>query len=163
MIRKPFKERYELMKKLLKGIPFIQVVDQIQVKDFKHMDQIHKDLVKIGAEGTMIRDPESYYEHKRSKSLLKIKDFFDAEVIVDSYEFGEGRNKDVMGKLHVHWKDKNMGTTPFKVGSGFNDIQRANWEKLYPKGTVLTIKYWEIDKSSKKPRFPIFMHIKSKE
>jgi ATP-dependent DNA ligase len=44
-----FSERYTLMKKLLKGIPNIQVVEHTVVKDLKHMDTFHKNLVKLGA------------------------------------------------------------------------------------------------------------------
>lgn len=30
-------------------------------------------------EGLMLRNPYSYYENKRTKNLLKVKKFFDAE------------------------------------------------------------------------------------
>lgn len=33
-------------------------------------------------EGMMIKDPESEYEHKRSKKLLKVKTFQDTEATV---------------------------------------------------------------------------------
>ena len=78
LVRKPFKERYQLMKELLKDIPYIKVVKQIKVKDVDHMNKIHFNLVKQGCEGTMLRDPDSFYENKRSKTLLKIKDYFDS-------------------------------------------------------------------------------------
>jgi DNA ligase-1 len=164
LVHLPFSERYTLMKKLLKGIPHLQVVEHTIIKDLKHMDTVHKNLVKLGAEGTMLRHPDSYYENKRSHHLLKVKDFFDDEAIVEGMEFGEGRNSEVMGNLIVKWapqaKQKYKGT--FEVGSGFNDEQRKNWKKLYPKGTVITIKYWEINESGK-PRFPIFLNIRHKE
>ena len=78
-------------------------------------------------------------------------------------EFGNGRNSNVMGALYVHWKDKKMGAAEFKVGSGFDDKDRKNWKKLFPKGKIITVKYWEINKSSKKPRFPIYMRLTPQE
>ena len=161
LINLPFNERYTLMKKLLKDIPHLQVVEHTIVKDLKHMDTVHKNLVEAGAEGSMLRHPDSFYENKRSHHLLKVKDFFDDEAIVEGMEFGENRNSNVMGALHVKWLDK--PNIHFKVGSGFDDIQRKNWKKLFPKGTIITIKYWEIDKHSKRPRFPIFLRIREKE
>jgi DNA ligase-1 len=163
LVRKPFEERYKLMKKLLKDIPYIKVVKQIKIKDSEHLDKIHNDLVSEGSEGTVIRKPGSFYENKRSKTLLKVKDVHDAEVIVDSMEFGNGRLSNVMGKLHVHWKNKKMGTNSFKIGGGFSDLERKNWKKLFPKGTIITIKYMLIDPISKKPREPRFMRIRPEE
>jgi DNA ligase-1 len=163
LINLPFNERYALMKKLLKGIPYLEVVEHIIVKDRKHMDTIHQNLVKLGAEGTMLRHPDSFYENKRSHHLLKVKDFFDDEVKIIGYEFGEGRNEGRLGALHVKWLDPKMGTNEFKVGSGFDDKQRDNYKKLFPLNSIITIKYWEIDKHSKRPRFPIFLRIKEKE
>ena len=46
----------------------------------------------------MVKNPESMYEFKRSKNLLKIKKFIDDEVIVDS-ELGNGKNKNVIGMM----------------------------------------------------------------
>ena len=47
-------------------------------------DHVTKELARIialGGEGLMIRQPGSKYERTRSKTLLKIKKFHDAEVI----------------------------------------------------------------------------------
>ena len=164
VINLPFEERYIYMKNLLKNIPYIKVVEHIKVKDREHMDTFHKNIVENNGEGTMLRHKDSYYENKRSHNLLKVKDFFDDEAIVEGMTFGDGRNSEVMGNLIIKWapqaKQKYKGV--FEVGSGFNDEQRKNWKKLYPKGTVITIKYWEINPSGK-PRFPIFQNIRRSE
>ena len=34
----------------------------------------------------MLRDPESFYENRRSNSLLKVKTFYDDEAIVLGYK-----------------------------------------------------------------------------
>jgi len=39
-------------------------------------------LTGVGAEGVMVRNPESLYENKRSTNLLKVKKFDDAEATV---------------------------------------------------------------------------------
>jgi DNA ligase 1 len=160
LIRKPFKERYNIMKKMLSNIPHIKVVENIEINDIKQFDKIHTRLVSEGAEGTMLRDPNSYYEQKRSNNLLKVKDFLDDEVIVEGMEFGEGRNSNVMGNLIVRWAphaDKKYKGT-FNVGSGFTDEDRKEWKKLFKNGTIITIKYFEIQPSGK-PRFPIYQNI----
>jgi DNA ligase-1 len=160
LVNLPFKERYELMKKMLKGIPHIKIVENFEITDEIQFKNYHDKLVSQGAEGTMLRNPKSYYENKRSNHLLKVKDYFDDEVIVEGMEYGEGKNNQVMGNLIVRWaphaKKKYKGT--FNLGSGFTDEDRKNWKSLFNKGTVLTIKYFEIQ-SSGKPRFPIYQKI----
>jgi DNA ligase-1 len=160
LVDRPFKERYEMLKSMIKGINNVEVVDHIQIKSIDHFSKLHKNWTKQGGEGSMLRDPNSYYENNRSHSLLKVKDFFDDEVVVENVELGKGKNSDVMGNLIVSWaphsKKSYKGT--FEVGSGFTDDQRKNWEKLFKKGTMLTIKYFEIQKSGK-PRFPVFQNI----
>lgn len=54
------------------------------------LDDHFKGCVADGYEGQMIRLPNHKYEHKRSKSLIKRKEFFDAEYEVISIEEGIG-------------------------------------------------------------------------
>jgi DNA ligase-1 len=159
MINAPFEERYNIMKDILSNIPYIHVVEQTKITSDTQMNDIHKKLVEDGAEGSILRLRGSYYENKRSKTLLKLKDFQDAEVNVIGHELGEGRNEGLLGALNIIWKDPKMGKAEFKVGSGFDDYQRINYKSLFPISSVITIKYFERDKSSKKPRFPTFWRV----
>ena len=158
MINAPFEERYSIIKELLSDIPYIHVVEQTRITSDTQMNDIHKNIVEAGGEGSMLRLHGSYYENKRSKTLLKLKDFQDAEVKVIGHELGEGRNENVLGALHVKWKDSKMGSREFKVGSGFDDYQRANYKSLFPIGTIITIKYFEQGPSGR-PRFPTFWRV----
>ena len=47
----------------------------------------------------MLRDPESFYENRRSKSLLKVKTFYDDEATVLGYTNGTGRCEGMVGAL----------------------------------------------------------------
>jgi DNA ligase-1 len=163
LVKAPFQERYNLMKQLLKNVPHVKIVECTKITSIEQFNNIHKTLVSNGAEGTILREPNSYYEHGRSHNLLKVKDSFDDEVKIIGYELGTGRNEGRLGALHVKWLDPKIGTNAFKVGSGFDDKQRDNYKKLYPLNSIITIKYWEIDKASKKARFPIFLRIRHKE
>ena len=50
--------------------------------------------------------------------------------------------------------------TEFKVGIGLTDNERKNPLK---RGTVITYKYFEKNKITGKPRFPVFLRKKVKE
>jgi DNA ligase-1 len=160
LVHKKFRERYNIMEQLLKDVRHVQLVEHIEIKNIEQFNKLHKQWVSEGAEGSMLRNPDSFYENKRSNMLLKVKDFLDDEAIVEGMEFGDGRNSDVMGNLIVRWAphaNKSYKGT-FDVGSGFTDEQRKNWKTLFKKGTTITVKYFEIQKSGK-PRFPIFQNI----
>lgn len=49
----------------------------------------------------MLRDPNSFYENRRSKSLLKVKTFHDDEAVVLGYTAGTGRCLGMVGALKV--------------------------------------------------------------
>lgn len=168
-VKLPFEERYELLKNIVDEINIsgnmrINYVNQHKIKDRSELEEMHKTLTEKGAEGTMLRKPKSSYENIRSSSLLKYKDFIDDEAVVEGFEFGNGRNSDRMGNLIVKWlhpgekdSDGNVKTKDtFNVGSGFDDNQRLNYKTLFPKGTVIKIKYGELQ-SSGKPRFPTYL------
>ena len=65
------------------------------------------------------------YECKRTKSLIKVKQFYDATLRVIGYEEGSGKNKGALGSLIVKYKDGKSG-----VGYGYSDQMRKDlWEK----------------------------------
>lgn len=66
------------------------------------IDEHFQACVTDGYEGSMIRDPESVYENKRSKSLLKYKPEQDAEFeIVEILEGVGGNSAGMAGRIRV--------------------------------------------------------------
>lgn len=146
-----FEERLAFMKQL-KLPEHVIVVPNNKFKTNNIMNEIFDILdeyEKMGAEGLMLRDPDSLYERKRSYSLLKVKSFFDDEAEVIGYEPGTGRLKGLMGSLKV----VNTKGIHFKVGTGFTDEQRKNAPKI---GSIITYKFTELTKAGV-PRHPVFV------
>lgn len=90
-------------------------------------------------EGCCINLDKSY-ECKRTKSLIKVKQFYDATLRVIGYEEGSGKNKGALGSLIVKYKDGKSG-----VGYGYSDQMRKDlWEKRDELiGKLIDIKYKE--------------------
>lgn len=80
------------------------------------------------------------YECKRTKSLIKVKQFYDATLRVIGYEEGSGKNKGALGSLIVKYKNGKSG-----VGYGYSDQMRKDlWEKRDELiGKLIDIKYKE--------------------
>jgi DNA ligase-1 len=69
---------------------FVEVTVTTEVHDQQQLNELHAHAIGQGYEGTIIRHGEQGYEDgKRSQSLLKKKDFQDAEFKIVGYELGK--------------------------------------------------------------------------
>ncbi len=130
-------------------------------EEFKRFNELS--IVK-GYEGIMIKDPQSFYESKRSTSWLKSKPFIEISLEVINYEEGTGRNKGKLGAIIAEGED-NGKFFKLNIGSGFTDLQRQNFwnnkEKLV--GRIVEVRADSISKSQdgdywslRFPRFKTF-------
>lgn len=147
----PFSKRLKDLETLFKDVKskYVKLHKHEVCKNEEHLQKEMERVTGLKGEGMMIRDPKSKYEHRRVKTMLKVKEFHDDEATVIGHEKGTGRNEKVMGAIVV----KNKSGVTFKVGSGFTDKERANPPK---KGTVITYRYFELTKDGV-PRFPTYM------
>ena len=123
-----------------------------------------KQVEALGGEGLMINLMEGTYECKRTKKLLKVKTFKDADVLVTNVVEGTGKNLGKLGAVEVKFLHNGKEMT-CEVGSGFTDEERLNyWE--HPElimGKVVELKYFEVtqndkDKTKYSLRFPTWQH-----
>lgn len=151
--RGPFEERYASVKKACDAPDKVScaAVGMVKCKGKQHLLDELKRVEAAGGEGLMLRQPKSEYEWRRSKTLLKVKTFFDEEAIVIGHEPGKGRHTGRMGALRLRTPDGRE----FSVGSGFNDKQRNRPPK---KGAIVSYRFQELSQPpSLKPRFPTFI------
>lgn len=117
------------------------VRDLYSGSDLSMISKLQHDLVKPNDwEGLMLNLNNKYYVTKRTSGLLKIKEFFDADVLVKDIFEGTGKFKGTLGGIIVDYKGYDI-----RVGSGFTDADRGyywnNPDKLINK--VVTINYFE--------------------
>lgn len=81
----------------------------IRVNSKEEVDKTHSLLVNQGFEGGILRKLYSKYQQgKRSKNLLKVKQFTDAEFIIVDVIEGNGNNKGMAAKLKILVGDKEV-------------------------------------------------------
>ena len=123
-----------------------------------------KQVEALGGEGLMINLMEGTYECKRTKKLLKVKTFKDADVLVTNVVEGTGKNLGKLGAVEVKFLHNGKEMT-CECGSGFTDEERLNyWE--HPElimDKVVELKYFEVtqndkDKTKYSLRFPTWQH-----
>jgi DNA ligase 1 len=134
---------------------YIQIVKQTVVKKQSDIDKELRRIIKLGGEGLMLRESGSMYEGKRSKSLLKVKEFHDMEVRIVGYKEGMGKYKGKLGSYDCETKEGHK----FNCGSGLTDDDRDNRLKIR---TFITVKYFELSKDGI-PRFPVFLRIAERQ
>lgn len=146
----PFEARMDAVRRICASStakdPALKPVPMEKCTNRAHLDSSLAEIEKRGGEGLMLRSPGSKYEHRRSKSLLKVKTFYDEECIVVGHAGGTGRVAGMCGALLCETPDKRR----FKVGSGLSDAQRRDPPPL---NSVITYRYQELTQDNI-PRFP---------
>jgi DNA ligase-1 len=98
----PAIERKELLKKILPVSHRIQRVQYMVVdteEELKTLNQLH---VADGYEGSIARPLMSKYENKRSKNLIKIKQFITEEFVLEDIIEGTGNRSGMAGSIVIH-------------------------------------------------------------
>lgn len=94
----------------------------------------------LGWEGLMINLSDGLYQTKRTSDILKVKEFFNADVLVKDVFEGTGELSGTLGGVIIDYKGNDV-----KVGSGFTLEERntywANPNKII--GKVVDVQYFE--------------------
>jgi DNA ligase-1 len=153
----PFEDRIAFVQETFKKlrIRWVHVLEHTECRSRKHLLDMLDDVCGKGGEGLMLREPGSPYVNGRSKTLLKVKRFLDADAIVRGHERGSGKNANCTGALRVEMLDAKGRPTGklFKIGSGLTDQQRRTPPKI---GATVIYRYQELSNSGT-PRFPTFV------
>jgi DNA ligase 1 len=141
---------------------FIVKVQTDIVHNRTELDELYGQYLESGYEGQMIREPHAPYTMKRTKSLLKRKEFVDEEFeVVDVIE-GDGNRSGMAGRV-VLANFRDPGTT-FRAGikGGEAKYVRMLKEKNLLVGKKATIRYQNLSNAAV-PRFPVCVAIRDYE
>lgn len=140
--------------------PRLRVVPNLYVgNDMTMIKKLQDTKVKpLDWEGLMINLADGKYQLKRTTNLLKVKEFFDADVLVTDVFEGSGRLKGTLGGIIINYKDNEV-----RVGSGFSEQERdyywSHQEELI--NSVVQIRYFEETNNQKDDsislRFPTWI------
>ncbi len=101
-----FSERYKELQRVVGdlGNSSIKVVPTYQVHSEEDVERYHTQFLEEGYEGSIIRIDLGNYENKRSKQLLKKKNFFDGEFEIVNFEEGKGNRSGTAGNVILKLK-----------------------------------------------------------
>jgi DNA ligase 1 len=134
---------------------YFKILEQTELKENDPYTFLH--FLGEHVEGAMLIDPGSWYEHKRSKNLLKVKHYYDNEATIIGWFEGKGKNIGIMGGVVVEltWDEKitsvNGGNSSmigrkvlFEIGGGFSDSIRKEWTSENTLGKIINFRYWGV-------------------
>ena len=132
-------------------------VKTVKVEDESQVSHLHQLFVQDGYEGTMVRDPLANCEiNKRSYSLLKLKDFTDAEYRIVDVIDGDGSDRGLA--IFILEAERGMLFNCRPEGSQENRAELfKNRRSLI--GKYLTVRYFELSKDGI-PIFPVGVSIR---
>jgi DNA ligase-1 len=134
------------------NVPWLQAVAQFRLADHKALMKRLGEVVKAGGEGLMLHRAEALYQAGRSETLLKVKQWHDAEATVVAHLPGKGKHFGRLGALKVRAADGRE----FALGTGFTDAQRL---APPPVGTIVSYRYRELTARGM-PRFASFWRVR---
>ena len=155
----PFDQRIKFVMNELRDSVSIRTVVTETVEHDEHAQLIHKENLKEGYEGSIVRTNDTY-ACKRSHNLRKFKDFQDAEATLIAWVEGKGKRKGTVGKFIAVDADGNEFGMP--VMDKFKYLQ-DNFRKMRGwVGKRATFRYFERTKANSYRR-PLFKAIRDYE
>ena len=154
-----FSERFDLVQLLLKNIDKIKIVKTDLVNNGNLLDELYGTYLEDGYEGQMIRLNKSY-ENKRSKFLLKRKEFIDEEYKILDIVEGVGNRIGTAG--YMKFESKNGKSFHSNIKGNFQYLKTilSNRKKLI--GKMATVKYFALTPDGI-PRFPYVIGVRDFE
>ena len=142
------------------GIDKVKMVFTTIINDEEKLKEQYGNYMSQGFEGLMIRVGKGEYENKRSKNLLKYKEFHDSEYTILEVHEGKGRLQGKVGQMLFKNKD---GKEFYSTVNGTEEYLTELWEqKDQLIGQQATIKYFELTVDNV-PRFPKVISIRNYE
>jgi len=159
-----YHERYIYLKKLIlenyRDNKWIRLCIHTLIKDSAEIEKALQEWLQYGFEGAMVNLPDGLYENKRSKNLLKRKEFIDEEFIVIGITEGQGNRSKMFG----------YATLQMPNGKTFDSNARGN-EDQYKEilknknnyiGKTATVRYQNLTGDGL-PRFPVIVDWKRED
>jgi DNA ligase-1 len=112
----------------------------------------YRDLLKLGKEGTIIKNPHAIWKDGTSKEQVKLKLEFEVELEVYGFEEGNGKNADTFGALKCK---SSCGQLLVSV-SGFTDAKRREIHENrddWGSGAIITVRANSIMRPSESSEF----------
>lgn len=152
-----FASRNFKLASLFNGMTNVEFVRTRRVHSFEQFLEYHQENIENGYEGSMLRwGKEGYLSNKRTKFLLKMKDFLDE--VYEIIDVVPSNKNPLLGVIHCKMPD---GQT-FGCNAKFSNEEKAEFllNKNEYIGKMAEIRFFEFTDGGL-PRFPVFYGVRN--
>jgi len=157
---KIFSERTEIIRDIFDkyklGDTFVRVSTH-KVYNESDLTKLYEQWIDDGYEGQMVRT-NTPYEQKRSKNLLKRKEFQDREYIIVDIKEGDGNKTGMAGYMILRNDDQETFRSNIKGNRYYLRELLKDRKQLI--GRLATVKFFNLTPEKKVPRFPYVIKIR---
>lgn len=120
---KKYKYRRSMLETLIPETDFTHKIPLLyHGDDINKVFKIRDEMIEDGSEGVMINIGDAFYQKKRTKDLIKLKQVNNSDGLVKAIYEGEGKYKNKLGAIDITYKDSIV-----RIGSGFTDEERVKY------------------------------------
>lgn len=156
-----FSERIKFLKNILEEInsndTMTKLVETTLIQSSEKLDEEYAKYLEQGYEGQMVRIKNSVYETKRSKFLLKRKEFIDEEFYIENILEGLGNRSGMAGRVVLKMSDGRSFKAGIKGGVDYY-IHLLEHKNEYI-GKKATIRFQNYTPDGI-PRFPVMYSVR---
>ena len=138
----------------------LQLVKTDIAESEEDVQMFWKKHTDMGYEGSIIRDPYAGYIHGRTSSLLKVKEFQDAEFRIIGVKEGKGKLKGTLGAFIC--ETRTGETFEVKMTGSQEENKKYLTNKKTWQGKELTVQFQAYTVKNHVPRFPVGLRIREK-
>jgi DNA ligase-1 len=153
-------ERYDFIFEHLSNIKSVVLIKTTYCETLKELNEIYAEYLTEGYEGQMIRKLNSIYENKRSKNLVKRKEFIDEEFVILDINEGVGNWQGKAKTILFLNKDGSTFSTGVKGNMDYCTDLLKNKNKYLNK--LATVRYQELTPDGV-PRFGVMYGVRDYE
>lgn len=154
--KRPYKERFEHLKKTFKGAKHIAVIEHEVVHSLKEAYVHYQKALARGLEGTIVKHPDMIWEDSTSKFQVKLKLEFECDLRIVGFVPGKGKNKGLIGSIQCESED---GKLKVDVPGFTDDLRKEitkNWDKQWL-GGIITVTSNSIMPPTNKAYYSLFL------
>jgi hypothetical protein len=158
--KRPYKERLKDLNETLKDCEMISVVETRVVTNLKEFMEHFNEVVARDGEGTVVKSMDGVWVDSKPSYQLKVKKEMHFDLIIIGFNYGTGKNSDVISSLNTKSADGLLLTSPGGMDEDTMDYVTENQDKLL--FSVVEIKCSGLSQDSKgnysalHPRFSKF-------
>lgn len=135
---RPYEDRLNQLRCALKGYNTLLVVETREVTTLEEVMAHFVEILKRNGEGTVVKSKDGLWVDKKPTYQIKVKKEIDLDLKIVGFNYGTGKNVNVISSIDVESSDGLLKTSPTGMSEAIMDHVTVNQEELL--NTVLEVK-----------------------